>query len=177
MKGKRRKANSDRPGTMPRIVAIVGSSGSGKTTLILKLIKCFTEKGLSVGTMKHMHHEFEMDVKGKDSYRQFEAGAQASMLVGKDRIGFVKRENNGDAGKLAAEYFSDVDILIVEGFKNDPTPKIEVHRAETGKAPLYEKLMNVLAVATDREIPGIPCLDLNRPDVIAEFILKKMGLS
>jgi len=161
---------------MTPVISFVGYSGSGKTTLIEKLIIYLSSLGFKVGTIKHTHHKIELDKEGKDSYRHFHSGAVSSMIVSEDKIGFVSRVIINDTNILANKFFSDCDVVIVEGFKDDDTIKIEVFRNEAGKEPLYKRLQNVIAMATDVNFPDIICLDINNTALIAHFLIKKLAL-
>lgn len=154
------------------IISFVGHSGSGKTTLIEKVIRILTERGIVIGTIKHTHHNFQIDREGKDSYRHFHAGAVASMIISEEKMAFIKRKEVLSAEYLANKYFSDCELVIVEGFKDDETLKIEVFRKELNREPLYKKLKNVIAVATDTSLDGIKNLNINSAEDIVDFILK-----
>lgn len=157
-------------------ISFVGSSGSGKTTLIVKLIRHLSKRGYKVGTIKHTHHHIEIDKRGKDSYRHFHAGATSSMIISPNKIGYVSSVVEGDLNQLLKQYFPHCDLVIIEGFKDDDTQKIEVYRRETNKSPLYKSLKNVLAVATDTTFEDIHCLDINDTKGIAKFVLQALGL-
>ena len=151
-----------------------GWSGSGKTTLIEKLIPLFVKRGLRVSLIKHAHHTFDVDVPGKDSYRHRHAGA-AEVLVTSSRRWVLMNELRG--GKEPSfddqvKHLSPCDLLIVEGFKFAPIPKLEVYRAETGEGFLHPKDPHIVAIATDTRVDTkLPQLDLNGHEAIAAFIL------
>ncbi len=157
-------------------IALVGKSGSGKTTLIIKLVEYFTKAGYRVGTIKHTHHEIEFDREGKDSYRQFHAGAVSSLIVSPQLMGFVTKEVSEDIAVLGEKFFSHCDLLLIEGFKNDQSVKIEVYRKEVGATPLYKNLKNVVAVASDISFSDITTLDINNTEEIANFIIYRLNL-
>lgn len=121
---------------MPKIVSIVGTSNSGKTTLTVRLIAEFKKRGYRVGTIKHTHHPVRFGPEAKDSSRHQAAGAETVVLAGGGRIVMTKECPTGDPRDLLA-YFSDVDILLTEGYKSGPHPKLEVHRRETGNDALF----------------------------------------
>lgn len=156
-----------------KIISFVGSSGSGKTTLIVKIVEMLSKAGYKIGTIKHTHHDFEIDKPNKDSYRHFNAGALASMIISENKIGFVKRKEHLHVNYLVDKYFDDCHLVIVEGFKNDDTNKIEVHRKDNNKDFLYKNLKNVVAIACDSDIRiNIPVFQLNDIEKICSFIEK-----
>jgi molybdopterin-guanine dinucleotide biosynthesis protein B len=151
-----------------------GWSGSGKTTLIEKLIPLFVKRGLRVSLIKHAHHSFDVDVPGKDSYRHRHAGA-AEVLVTSSRRWVLMHELRGAQEPSFEEqvrHFSPCDLLIVEGYKFAPIPKLEVYRAETGEGFLHPNDPHIVAVAADTRLDTkLPQLDLNAHQAIADFIL------
>ena len=157
-----------------------GWSGSGKTTLIEKLIPLFVKRGLRVSLIKHAHHSFDVDVPGKDSYRHRHAGA-GEVLVTSSRRWVLMHELRGAAEPSFEEqvkHFSDCDLLIVEGFKHAPIPKLEVWRAETGEGLLHPQDPHIVAVASDARIETkLPLLDLNAHETVAAFILDHLHLA
>ena len=156
-----------------------GWSGSGKTTLIEQLIPRFTRRGLKVSLIKHAHHTFDVDHPGKDSYRHRQAGA-AEILVTSSRRWVLMHELRGAPEPSFEEQvkrISPCDLLLVEGFKFAPIPKLEVWRAATGEPLLHPNDPHIVAVASDTKVETkLPLLDLNDVDGIAEFILKKLEL-
>ncbi|MBI4985549.1 MAG: molybdopterin-guanine dinucleotide biosynthesis protein B [Rhodocyclales bacterium] len=156
-----------------------GYSGAGKTTLIEALIPRFTARGLRVSLIKHTHHNFDFDRPGKDSFRHREAGAGEVMLVCDQRWAIL-RELRGEPEPGFEEQLarlSPCDLVLVEGFKYSPIPKLEVHRPANGKPYIWTENPDVIAVASDvvLDIPK-PLLDLNDRDRIAAFILDYVGL-
>ena len=156
-----------------------GWSGSGKTTLIEKLIPRFVQQGLRVSLIKHAHHHFDVDTPGKDSYRHRHAGA-SEILVTSSRRWVLMHELRGAQEPSFDEQvkrLSPCDLLLVEGFKFAPIPKLEVWRKETGEALLHPNDPHIVALATDAEVRApIPRLDLNDDATIAGFILEHVGL-
>ena len=156
-----------------------GWSGGGKTTLIEKLIPRFTKRGLRVSLIKHAHHTFDVDQPGTDSYRQRQAGA-AEILVTSSRRWVLMHELRGahePSFEDQVRRISPCDILLVEGFKHAPIPKLEVWRKETGEPLLHPNDPHIVAVASDAKIETqLPLLDLNDVDAICGFILKKLEL-
>ena len=157
-----------------------GWSGSGKTTLIEKLIPRFVRRGLRVSLIKHAHHTFDVDHPGKDSYRHRHAGAK-EVLVTSSRRWVLIHELRGEHEPPFEEQvkrLSPSDLLIVEGFKYAPIPKLEVWRAETGEPLLHPNDPHIVAVATDAKIDTkLPVLDLNDVDAIEEFLLAHLRLA
>jgi molybdopterin-guanine dinucleotide biosynthesis protein B len=160
-----------------KIFGFAGWSGSGKTTLIEKLIPRFAGAGLRVSLIKHAHHSFDVDQPAKDSYRHRHAGA-AEVLVTSSRRWVLMHELRG-AQELPFEEqvkrVSPCDLLIVEGFKFAPIPKLEVWRAATGEPLLHPNDTHIVAVASDAPVQTkLPVLDLNDDAAIAEFILSHL---
>ncbi len=162
-----------------RIFGFAGWSGSGKTTLIEQLIPRFVQRGLSVSLIKHAHHTFDVDQPGKDSYRHRQAGA-AEILVTSSRRWVLMHELRGahePSFEDQVKRISPVDLLLVEGFKHAPIPKLEVWRKETGEPLLHPNDPHIVAVASDARIETkLPLLNLNDVDEIRNFILKKLEL-
>jgi molybdopterin-guanine dinucleotide biosynthesis protein B len=160
-------------------MGIVGWSGSGKTQLLVELLPLFRARGLSVSTMKHAHHHFDLDVPGKDSHRHREAGASEVLVVSSSRwiLLHESREEPEPSIEALIERMTPVDLLLIEGFKTHPHPKVEIHRASEGKPLLCPGDPTIVAVASDEDLPGlaVPRLDLNDPPAIAAFILEQMG--
>lgn len=157
-----------------------GWSGSGKTTLVEGLIPRFVKKGLRVSLIKHAHHTFDVDQPGKDSYRHRHAGAM-EVLVTSSRRWVLMHELRGEHEPAFDEqvmHLSPCDLLLVEGFKYAPIPKLEIWRAETGEPLLHPNDPHIVAVASDAKVETkLPLLDLNDHDAIAEFVLKHLGLA
>jgi molybdopterin-guanine dinucleotide biosynthesis protein B len=136
---------------MMRVLGFAGWSGSGKTTLIVKLIPALIARGLSVSTLKHAHHSLEIDKPGKDSYLHREAGAREVLVASANRWALMHELRDQDEPRLLdlLPKLSQVDLVIVEGFKREAHAKIEVHRAETGKPFLFPEDRNIVAVVSD----------------------------
>ena len=156
-----------------------GWSGSGKTTLIEKLIPRFVQLGLRVSLIKHAHHTFDVDHPGKDSYRHRQAGA-GEILVTSSRRWVLMHELSGAAEPSFEEqvkHFSACDLLLVEGYKRAPIPKLEVWRAVTGEPLLHPNDPHIVAVASDRHVETrLPLLELDDDRSIAQFILAHLRL-
>lgn len=163
-----------------KVFGIAGWSGGGKTTLLGKLIPAITARGISVSTIKHAHHAFDIDKPGKDSHVHREAGAREVMISSAKRWALL-HENRGEA-ELTLDAMlarlSPVDLVLVEGFKHHPHDKLEVHRADNGKPLLQADDPHVCAIASDIEIPDIsvPVFDLNDIETIADFVLASTGI-
>jgi molybdopterin-guanine dinucleotide biosynthesis protein B len=161
------------------LLGITGWSGSGKTTLLTALIPRLTEAGLSISTIKHAHHDFDLDQPGKDSWRHRSAGAHEVLIASPRRFALL-HENRGpepDLAELLAR-LAPVDLVLVEGFKASPHPKIEVHRPALAKPPIWPGRADIVAVATDSPLPDCdrPCLDLSDPRAIAAWIAAFIAL-
>ncbi len=163
-----------------KVFGFAGWSGSGKTTLIEKLIPRFTRRGLRVALIKHAHHTFDVDHPGKDSWRHRHAGA-TEVLVTSSRRWVLMHELRGTQEPSFEEqvrHLTPCDLLIVEGYKYAPIPKLEVWRAETGEALLHPQDTHIVAVASDAKVETkLPLLDLNDDAGIAEFIVKHLKLA
>ena len=163
-----------------KIFGFAGYSGSGKTTLIEQLIPLFTARGIKVSLIKHAHHTFDVDTPGKDSYRHRHAGC-TEVLVTSSRRWVLMHELRGAAEPDLNEqlmHLAPCDIVLVEGFKHERIPKIEVYRATVGEPLLHPHDANIVAIASDASLnTALPQLDLNQPPQIAAFMLKHLGFA
>ncbi|MCG8491719.1 MAG: molybdopterin-guanine dinucleotide biosynthesis protein B [Sneathiellales bacterium] len=161
-----------------KVIGISGWSGNGKTTLLERLIPALIAKGYSVSTLKHAHHRFDIDKPGKDSFRHREAGAREVLISSANRWALMHENTNGEeAGiKELIAKLEPVDILLVEGFKKENFPKIEVWRDEADAPPLHLTDKTVIAVATDSDNlkTTLPLLDLNAEEEVADFIVENL---
>lgn len=162
-----------------KTLGIVGWSGSGKTTLIEKLVPRFAARGMRVSVLKHAHHGFDVDTPGKDSYRHRQAGATEVLITSAQR--WVLMHELRDAPEPFfedhAKRFSPCDLLIVEGWKHVPIPKLEVWRAATGATLLHPEDPHIVAVASDTNVETrLPLLDLNDDASIAAFLARHLAL-
>jgi len=160
-----------------RIIGLAGWSGSGKTTLITKLLPRLTARSLRVSTLKHAHHGFDLDQPGKDSFMHRAAGATEVIVSSARRFAILhelRDEPEWDLKDLAAK-MSPVDLVLVEGFKRDSFPKIEIHRAANGKPLIHPDDPYIVAIAADTTLPQakVPVVDLDDIDAIAELVLAK----
>ena len=158
-----------------RVIGIAGWSGSGKTTLLSKLIPALVARGIRVSTIKHAHHAFDVDQPGKDSWTHRQAGATEVLVSSSNRFALM-HELRGAAeptlGELLAR-LDPVDLVIVEGFKREAIPKIEVHRPEVGKPLLYPDDSAIVAFASPAPVDGVrlPWLPLDDVELTADFVL------
>jgi molybdopterin-guanine dinucleotide biosynthesis protein B len=162
-----------------KVLGLAGWSGSGKTTLLVALLPLFRARGVTVSTIKHAHHGFDLDRPGKDSFRHRAAGAHEVLVASEARWALL-HENAGEAMDFAGLFarLSPVDLVLVEGFKRAPYPKIEVFRPALGKPPLWPEEPDIVAVASDTALPGCdrPLLPLDAPEAIAHWALHHLGL-
>ena len=164
-----------------KVIGFAGWSGSGKTTLVTQLIPVLVDRGVTVSTMKHAHHAFDVDKPGKDSYQHRAAGA-TEVMIGSGRRWALMHELREEAepDSLALmKHMSPVDLLIIEGWKKEGHEKIEIHRPAHGKPLIQPDDPKVVAVASDADLPGLPVprLDLNDIEAIADFIVEHCGLA
>jgi molybdopterin-guanine dinucleotide biosynthesis protein B len=161
-----------------KVFGFAGWSGSGKTTLIEQLIPRFVAHGLTVSLIKHAHHSFDVDKPGKDSHRHREAGCQ-EVLVASGKRWVLMHELRGEVEPTLEEQIARIspcDLLLIEGHKRYPLPKLEVYRHANGKPPLHPDDPHIIAVATDIPLASrLPEFELGDYDAIAEFILVHNG--
>jgi molybdopterin-guanine dinucleotide biosynthesis protein B len=157
------------------VLGIVGWSGSGKTTLLTAVLPLLRAAGLRVSTVKHTHHDFDMDRPGKDSFRHREAGAHEVLVASGTRWALLHEVEGGEPdlpallGKL-----EPVDLVLVEGYKAHPFPKLEVHRASLGKPPIWPDQPDIIAVASDTvcDIGARQLLPIDNPGTVAGWVLQ-----
>ena len=157
------------------IISIVGKSNSGKTTLIEKLIPELTKRGYRVATIKHNVHGFNIDHEGKDSWRHKKAGACATVIACPTRVALIEDiESDYSLDEIRDKYIKRADIILAEGYKGNPFPKIEVFRSELKRELLRDKEDNLLAIAADVKLDvGVPCFDINDAKGISDLIENK----
>jgi molybdopterin-guanine dinucleotide biosynthesis protein B len=158
-----------------RIIGFAGWSGAGKTTLIVKLIPELNRRGLSVSTIKHAHHNFDLDQPGKDSYEHRAAGAEEVVVASANRVALM-RELRGSPEPTVAELLrllKRVDLVLVEGFKRDPLPKIEIFRAANGKPPMQPNDPRIVALISDvvETSAGLPQASIDDIAAAADLVL------
>ena len=158
-----------------RVIGLAGWSGSGKTTLLARLIPLLTREGLRVSTIKHAHHNFDVDKPGKDSWTHRQAGASEVLVVSDTRWALM-HELRGDAEPSLTELLgklSECDLVIVEGFKREPIPKIEIWRAEVGKPLLHPDDPAIVLLTSDDPCPQacVPILPLSDLPALARAVL------
>ena len=162
-----------------KIFGVVGWKNAGKTGLMERLVAEITARGISVSTVKHAHHSFDVDHPGKDSHRHRVAGAHEVLLASRQRVALMQELRGADEPSLEAllARLSPVDLVLVEGYKRDAHPKVEAHRAETGNPLIAPDDPTVRAVASDVPLAlDRPVFDLNDTRAIADFVLAEVGL-
>lgn len=166
-----------------KLFGITGWKNAGKTTLMVALVELLTARGLRVATVKHAHHNFDIDHEGKDSFRHRAAGATEVIISSANRWALI-HENRGQGEDeeearledLLAHLSPDIDLVLVEGFKSGAHEKIQVYRGRENETLLAPEDKSIVAVASDQQIEGILTLPLDDPGAIADFILARVGL-
>ncbi|NDI12854.1 MAG: molybdopterin-guanine dinucleotide biosynthesis protein B [Rhodobacteraceae bacterium] len=162
-----------------KIFGVTGWKNSGKTGLMERLITEFTARGLTVSSIKHAHHSFDIDHPGRDSYRHRDAGARQVLLASRNRWALMHELRNEDEPSLGdlLKQLLPVDLVLIEGYKRDRHPKIEAHRKETGQPLIAPEDETIVAVASDTSVTiDRPVLDLNDTASIANFIAQHLKL-
>lgn len=161
---------------VPPFVQVVGYSNTGKTTLIKKLISAFKKRGLRVAAVKHAAHGYAIDMPGKDTWHYYEAGADQVMVVGPESLTIHQRFDDTPDLNRICKMLQEVDLILMEGFKNQKGPKIEVIREgySPERLPLGE---NLIAVVADTPVEdSVPCFNPQDIEPLAEFILKRLAI-
>jgi molybdopterin-guanine dinucleotide biosynthesis protein B len=159
-------------------VIIAGWSGSGKTTLLERLLPAFKNKNLKVGTVKHHHASMEFDKPGKDSWRHMKAGADKTIVSSPDKIGIVMSVDHEPLLEELIPLMSGMDIIIIEGYKMEKRPKIEIFRSTVHEQPRFLDDPDLIAIASDTELDSpVPVFDLDNPEKLADFICEYFKLS
>ncbi|MDO5424594.1 MAG: molybdopterin-guanine dinucleotide biosynthesis protein B [Eubacteriales bacterium] len=159
-----------------KVVAVSGVKNSGKTTLICRLVEIFSGMGIRTAVIKHDGHDFDADVPGTDTYRQFQAGACGTAVFSSEKCMIVKRQKHMTEEELM-EYFPEADLILLEGFKASAYPKIELVRkgnsakSVCGGAYLLAIATNLPPEELERDDQSIPLLDLDNPGAVAAFLL------
>jgi len=158
-----------------RLIGFAGWSGAGKTTLIVKLIPELNRRGFSVSTVKHAHHNFDLDQPGKDSYEHRAAGANEVVVASANRVALMRELRGAPEPSLAEllRLLKPVDLVLIEGFKRDPYPKIEVFRAANGKPPMYPTDPHIVALISDAPDPAarLPRASIDDIAAAADLVL------
>ena len=156
------------------IVSIVGKSDSGKTTLMEKLIPELNRRGYRIATVKHDIHGFEIDKEGKDSWRHRRAGAHSTVISSPKQLALIRSmDHDATLEEIINRFVQDVDIVISEGYKKDKAPKVEIFRKEVHQEPLCTREDHLLALVSNQHFDlGVPCLDLNDVEGLADIIEK-----
>jgi molybdopterin-guanine dinucleotide biosynthesis protein MobB len=162
-----------------KAISFVAKSGTGKTTLLEKVIVRLKEKGYRIGVIKHDAHRFDIDHPGKDSHRLAAAGADTMMISSPEKMALIKTYTTSPPtlAEILATYFTDVDIVLTEGFKHGSLPKIELHRKERSatlicRGEVHDPML--VAVASNEPLKlDVPVLDLNDAGAVADFIEEK----
>ena len=163
---------------MPPIVSLIGKANSGKTTLLEKLIPALGVRKVRVGTVKHHVHAFGMDKPGKDTWRHKQAGAKVVALSSPSGLGII-RDTDHDIPllELVDRYFDDVDLVLAEGYKTGPAPKIEVFRSAAHSTPLANRDETWLAMVSDQPLDyGLPLFALDDAADLADFLIATFDL-
>jgi molybdopterin-guanine dinucleotide biosynthesis protein B len=165
----------------PRIFGIAGWKNSGKTGLAVRLVETLVARGYRISTIKHAHHDFDIDKVGADSYRHRQAGAHEVTIVSGTRYA-IMHELRGDpepSFEAMLARLSPCDLVLVEGYKREPIPKIEARRLDSAnRTPLAPQDPHIVAVAADHPVTdtALPVFDLDDTETIAAFILRTVGL-
>jgi molybdopterin-guanine dinucleotide biosynthesis protein B len=158
------------------MIGLAGWSGSGKTTLITKVLPVLIRRGLKVSTLKHAHHGFDLDQPGKDSFMHRAAGASEVIISSAKRWAVLHELRDEPEWDMPAllQKIAPVDLVLVEGYKRESFPKVEVYRAANGKPLLHGDDGFIVAVASDSPLPDLtlPVIDLNDIDAVADALLK-----
>jgi molybdopterin-guanine dinucleotide biosynthesis protein MobB len=157
------------------LISIVGKSNSGKTTLVEKLIPELIKRGYRVATIKHNKHGFDIDHEGKDSWRHKQAGACTTVIACPTRVALIEDiDRDQTLGEIRDKYIKEADVILAEGYKGNPFPKIEVFRSELKRELLCGKEDNLLAIASDVKLDvDVLCFDINDAKGIADLLEKK----
>lgn len=163
-----------------KIFGMIGWSGSGKTTLIKLLIPELISRGYSVSSMKHTHHDFDIDKPGKDSYEHRVAGAKQVLISGSKRWALLNENRDQQEPSVddLLEKMEPVDLVLIEGFKKYPHAKLEVYRPSAERKLIAREDNSVVAIATDEDVDGgdLPIIDLNNVAAVADFVITYCGL-
>jgi molybdopterin-guanine dinucleotide biosynthesis protein MobB len=169
--------------TRKPVIGFAAYSGTGKTTLLKEIIPLLCGKGIRVGVIKHAHHSFDIDTPGKDSYELRMAGASQTLIASKQRQALVvekQGESEAQLNQLLEKLDQDaLDMILVEGFKDEAFAKIELYREGVGKPPFYPRDADIIAIATDCKLPvatDLPVMDINAADQVVDFLCSRFRL-
>jgi molybdopterin-guanine dinucleotide biosynthesis protein B len=158
---------------MTQTISIIGKSESGKTTLLERLIPEMKKRGYRVGSIKHTSHGFDMDKEGKDSYRHQKAGSETVAVASPNQVVVIKKVDSDSLENLEA-FFTDMDLLFVEGYKREKRPKIEVFNADYHKEPIDPEDENLFAFVTnDSVVVKVPRFHMDQIEELADLIEEK----
>ena len=167
-----------------RIYGIVGRKNSGKTHLVARLVRTATARGLCVSTVKHAHHDFDIDQPGKDSHTHRAAGAHEVLVASSQRWALIHEHRRAAEPELAdlLAHLAPCDLVLVEGFKSGSHEKLEVYRSSCGQSPLAAQDASIAAQAVDVatmsvETGPVPRLPLDDTDAVLDFVLARTGLA
>ena len=165
--------------SLPPVLGFAAWSGTGKTTLLAQVLPLLRQTGLRVGVIKHAHHDFEIDTPGKDSHILRKAGAEHVLIASDQRWALLHDYPQTREPRLESLLSilprDQLDLVLVEGFRHLPFPRIELHRTATGKPLLFPGDPHIIAVASDTPLDTrLPVLDLNSPEEVAAFIIARV---
>lgn len=161
--------------TIPPVISLIGKANSGKTTFLEKLIPALNSLGIRVGTIKHHVHEFDMDRPGKDTWRHKKAGAAVVALSSPSGLGIIRdTERDLTLEELIEGYFDDVDLVITEGYKTGPAPKIEIFRTTVHNTPLERDHTWVAMISNTALDCDLPVFSIDDPEGVARFLISTL---
>lgn len=161
--------------TQPMVISIIGKKNSGKTTFLAKLTPVLKARGYRIGVIKHDVHGYDIDHEGTDSWQHKHSGAHTVAVSSPQKISVIKdTEQDMDLDEIAKSYFSDVDLVITEGYKTAGKPQIEIFRSSVHKTTIDQEIKNLVALVSDESIDeGVPCFDIEEVEAVADFIEAK----
>ena len=166
---------------MQKVIGVCGFKNSGKTTLVEKLVRHLTEQGFKISTVKHAHHDFDIDHEGRDSFRHRKAGATEVAVISQNRFAIMNELRGAEPPSLdqVLEKLSPCELVIVEGYKRDTHDKIEVRNLQLSHPDLARVDPTIIAIASNGEISNSTVPVFNRDDVsnLAEFIIRHTGMA
>ena len=165
---------------MEKVFGIVGWSGSGKTELVTRLIKYFSKKNILVSSIKHTHHKFDIDKKGKDSFKHIESGSNEVILYNENKWALISKfqQTSVSIEEMIKKFDKKTQLILIEGLKFSHFPKIEVFRTSLKKPYLHENDSNIRGFVYDREINGLklPCFNFKETKKIGDFIINYLKI-